>query len=153
MNLTTVDPLDYIRKRPERFLRSGTVTGVELAEILAGDALLLTDAPVTVFRKQGWWIVAGEADWMEGLAGGSVTDLFAHLVPFPQAGVNSMHAEVLLTAFADAVLTATGCAARVIKGTVSQEDAIWEAMKANPRWQRVVAFRLDASRLVPSSLS
>ena len=44
MNRIT-DPLPYIRSSPKRFLRQTPATGHELATALAGDALLLTDAP------------------------------------------------------------------------------------------------------------
>jgi hypothetical protein len=136
------DPLEYIQKHPQRFLRS--VSGVELATAIAGEACLLTSKPVTLIHREPWWVVAGEADWMEATPGVSVSELFARMVPFPEAGPNSMHGEVLLSAFAADIVTQTPREALVIKGTVSPGEEVWRLVRAHPEWQRVVAFRMDA---------
>jgi hypothetical protein len=126
------DPLEFISKRPNRFLR--TVSGVELAAHIVAGASLLTDRPVTLVRKGSWWVVAGEQDWMQVQPGISVNDLFTRIVSFPQAGPNSL-AEVV---------TASGEGEQVIKGTISPTADIWQLLKTKPEWKRIVAFRMSA---------
>jgi hypothetical protein len=124
------------------FLRSGQVNGRELAEAILGDALILTDGPVTVLHRGAWWLVVAEEDWMTRQSSGSVDDLFHKIVAFPEAGPNSMHSEVLLTAFAQDVITKDATTLCTIKGCVAEDDEIHGILQSNPRWQRGVAFRL-----------
>jgi hypothetical protein len=124
------------------FLRSGQVNGRELAESILGDALILTDGPVTVLHRGEWWLVVAEADWMTRQSSGSVDDLFSKIVSFPEAGPNSMHSEVLLTAFAKDVITKDATTLRTIKGFVAEDDEVYGLLQSNPRCKRGVAFRL-----------
>jgi hypothetical protein len=134
--------VEYIRNRPQMFLRSGRVDGQELAELVLGDALILTSGPVTVFRRGDWWFVGCEEDWMARQSSGSVDDLFSRIVAFPEAGPNSMHSEVLLTAFAQDVLIKEGGALHVLQGCVSEQDEVWKTLQQAPQWKRGVAFRV-----------
>ena len=136
------DPVEYVRERPQMFLRSGRVGGRELAESILGDALILTDGPVTVMRRGGWWLVGCEEDWMARQSSGSVDDLFSKIVPFPEAGPNSMHSEVLLTAFAKEVLTKDETTLRAIKGFVAEDDEVCGILRRASHWKRGVAFRI-----------
>ena len=138
--LTRVDSLAYVKKQPERFFRAGSATGVEVAEIIAGDALRLTDGPVTVVH--GRVVGCCRRQGLDRKSGGPVPgrSVLADR-PFPQAGPNSMHGEVLLTAFATQVVTACGCETRVLRGTVADDDPAWQALRADPLWKRVIAFR------------
>ena len=135
------DPLAVIRKRPGMYVRSNPVSGAELATNLVGDALL-TGGRVTAFQDGAWWVVACDADWMTGEPGLSVDALFSRIVPFPQAGPNSMHNEVLLAAFAHDIVVQGGDSCAVIKGNVPPASEVWAAIKSNQEWKRVVAFRL-----------
>ncbi len=136
------DPIAVIRKRPGMYVRSNPVSGAELATNLVGDALLLTGGRVTAFRNGAWWIVACDADWMTSEPGLSVDALFSRIVPFPQAGTNSMHSEVLLAAFAHDIVVKGAESCAVIKGNVPPAAAVWTAVTSNQGWKRVVAFRL-----------
>lgn len=138
------DPVEYVRNHPQLFLRSGRVDGRELAEALVADALVLTDGPVTVERRNGWWIVGCESDWMTRQASGSVADLFHKIVPFPEAGPNSLHCEILLTAFADTVVISDERTVHPIQGVVTENDEICKVLRSNPRWKRGVAFRVPS---------
>lgn len=120
------------------YVRSDPVSGAELARNLVGDALILTHGRVTAFQEKSWWIVACDVDWMSRVAGVTVEDLFSRIIPFPQAGANSMHSEVLLTAFADDVVTWNHRGRRIVKGDVPAGDPI----RISPQWSRVVAFRM-----------
>jgi hypothetical protein len=135
------DPLEFIRQQPERFLFR--VCGDELAEHLVGDASILTNRPVTLLRQDCWWIIAGEQDWLTTSPWATEEELFTRIVPFPEAGANSMRAEVLLAAFATDIVTMKQGNPRVIKGAIAADAEIWKSMKSRPEWQRVVAFRLN----------
>lgn len=134
------DPYALIRKRPEMFIRE--VSGPELAERIAGDALRLTGGPVTMLRTGPWWVIAAQTDWLAKEPESSVEDLFSRPVPFPQAGDNSIRGEVVLAAFADPLVTYTRELGQVIKGKVPKDEPIWGLLKSNPDWKRVVAFCL-----------
>jgi hypothetical protein len=125
------------------FLRSGRANGRELAESLVDDALILTGGPVTVVRRGEWWLVGCEEDWMARQSSGSVDDLFAKIVPFPEAGPNSMHSEILLMAFAKEVLIKEDATLRAVKGLVAADDEVWDILRSAPHWRRAVAFRLE----------
>jgi len=136
------DPVEYIRQRPQMFLRSGRVSGQALAESIAGDSLTLTGGPVTVFRRGDWWFVGCEEDWMALPSGPSVDELFCRIVAFPEAGPNAMHSEILLTAFARDVLLKEGGTLRALKGSMPEADEARGTLLRDPRWQRAVAFRV-----------
>jgi hypothetical protein len=133
------NPLDFIRSHPQMFLRQ--VSDYELALRLVGGACLAGRAPVTVFRQGPWWVVAGEADWMTARPGLTADELFSRMVAFPEAGPNSAHPEVLLSALADVVITAAAGEVRLVKGTAPRDDPIWNVLRSRPEWKRVVAFR------------
>jgi len=137
------DAIAVIRNRPSMYVQSVPVSGAELARNLVGDALMLTQGRVTALQEKSWWIVACDVDWMSKVAGVAVEDLFSRIIPFPQAGANSMHSEVLLTAFAKDVITWDHRGRRSIKGDVAVHDAMSGIIKSDPQWHRVVAFRMS----------
>jgi hypothetical protein len=81
------------------------------------------------------WIGSGRAQIMPP------EELFSHIVAFPEAGPNSMRAEILLTAFAQQVVTVNANHQSIIKGDVSQANDIWRLLASRPDWKRTVAFR------------
>ena len=103
----------------------------------------MTNGPVTIFRRGEWWFVGCEKDWMACQSSGSVDDLFSRVVPFPEAGPNCMHSEVLLTAFAKDVLLRERATLRILKGGVAMDDEIRSILQRTPQWKRGVVFRLD----------
>jgi hypothetical protein len=137
------DPLEYIRCSPQRFLR--VVNGAELTAAVVAGACLLTDQPVTALRRGPWWIVGSEGDWMQLQHDESVNDLFTRIVPFPQAGRNSMHGEVLVAAFATDIVTANQDGVQTIKGAAPDNQVVREWLMVNPLWNRVLAFRIASA--------
>jgi hypothetical protein len=137
------DPIKFIQSRPNMFVRSYPVRGAELAANIVSDVLLLTDGRVAAFRKDTWWVIASSVDWIGVKLGLSVEDVFSRILPFPQAGANSMHGEVLLTAFAQDVVTQSDNERHVIKGNVPTSDGVWDIINSDSGWKRVVAFRLE----------
>ena len=79
---------------------------------------------------------------MNKAPGFTVEELFSRIVPFPQAGANSMHSEVLVTAFARDVVTWDRQEPCIIKGDILAHEEMRDIIKSNPHWRRVVAFRM-----------
>lgn len=129
------------------FLRSGNVSGAELTSNLVSDILILARARVTAFRHESWWLIASDVDWTATDENISIDHLFRRIVPFPQAGPNSMHSEILLTAFAEDVLTWGSDGRQVFKGQALPSDSIWQVMSNEEAWQRVVAFHLGGEQV------
>ena len=53
-----------------------------------------------------------------------------------------MHAEILLMAFAQDVITKGAEGQVVIKGKVEESEKVWRIIASRPDWKRAVAFRL-----------
>ena len=152
-----IDPIEHIRSHPDMYLWGGSASPSDLASRLTADALLLGASRTLVVHTDQWWAVAADVDWLAG-AVVSADALFGRIVPFPQAGVNSMRSEVLLTAFADDVVTwSEGDRPRRVKGAEADWTVV-HAKIADASWRRVIAFRLQptgagapSSRAVASS--
>src|SRR5690349_4433092 len=101
--MKTLDPVTHVRDNPAMYLRGGRRDAVELARQLAGDAIYLGAKRAQILEVNGWLLVAADIDWMKDR---DVRETFQQIVPFTEAGVNSMRSEILLTAYADDVFTA-----------------------------------------------
>jgi hypothetical protein len=88
--------------------------GEYLAARMLGDLVWLGALPAQVNRVQQWWQVSSATDWLAG--SGIGLGAFTRIVPFPAAGQNSFHSEILLTAFADVVVTSGADGVTWIKG-------------------------------------
>lgn len=120
------------------YLAGGTVDPTDLASRLAGDALTLGATRTLVIHQQTWFAVAADLDW---LAGATIEEPFRRVLPLTKAGINSFRSEILLTAFADDVVTWDGGPMVPIKGTPTGLSPIRSSL-SNSGWHRVVAFRL-----------
>lgn len=130
--LTIVEALPFIRSNPARFFPSGTPSGVQIAEGLAGDALILGASRVELLHEGDWWIVSADLDWIES---------FTEVVPFPEGGVNSIRKEIFPMAFADALLTRVRAGEiLVLKGEPPAGSPIWQILESRGGWARTVAF-------------
>jgi hypothetical protein len=108
-------------------------------------ALLVTEAmyspsvnSVDVDRNGDWVAVSAEADWLDG-----DLEAFAKPTVFPEGGTNATRAEVVLTAFCEAVFTASHGQRSDIRavGGKSMPAPMVEAL-ANPELGRIVVFRV-----------
>jgi hypothetical protein len=126
------------------FLPPGEVSGVTLSLRLVADILYVTKRAVSVVQQDQWWIVASEYDWIRASQGEvSIEEYFTRLIPFPQAGVNTAHGEVLLTAFATRLVTATPSESPLpLIGAAPEDSLIAGVARALPHWCRLVAFQL-----------
>jgi hypothetical protein len=139
--LGIIEPINFIKNNPERFLRQNNL-GLELSTNLVGDALLLVDKPVTALKQSEWWIVFCESDWILKKSDYTIEEMFSRIIPFPEAGQNSMRSEVLLTAFANDVVTTLDNEITVIKGGLDTRDEKVFNSQSNNLAKRIVAFRL-----------
>jgi hypothetical protein len=139
------DPIEFIRTRPEMYVPEGHVPGAILAGRLVADALIGPDQGhhAAARRLNEWWIVGSDWDWVDWYATATVEEYFHRIVPFPNAGPDAIHAEVLLTAFAKDVVTFARSTHWVVRGGVSPTDPIFELPERFPKWRRIVAFRFD----------
>ncbi|WP_221361725.1 hypothetical protein [Streptomyces beigongshangae] len=103
--------MDYLLENESRFFRLGVYDPVELAGMIATEALTLGAASVLIRSDGEWLTVAADEDWLRDHA-----QAFSSITPFPQAGVNSMLVEILAVAFSAGVATATREGVEVVKG-------------------------------------
>ncbi|QKV75817.1 hypothetical protein [Amycolatopsis sp. Hca4] len=102
----------YLRGNPGRFFRQDEFDPVEMAEMLAGEAIRAGAASVRISRLDRWLSIESDIDWL-----GEVEEfVFEKIVPFPGVGPNSMFSEVLLMAFSKSVATSSAAGVRILKG-------------------------------------
>jgi hypothetical protein len=135
------DPIEFIKTNPQMFLRGQNV-GLELSTNIIGNALLLTGKSVTILKQKDWWIIACEKDWLENDSNYTIGEIFSRMIPFPQAGQNSIRAEILLTAFAQDIITVIDRKLTVIKGDLTEDNSISAFASKNNSYKRILAFRM-----------
>ncbi|QDU93361.1 hypothetical protein [Lignipirellula cremea] len=134
-----VNPLEHIREHPEIYLEDGAnVTGSSLMCRLLADVLVNNNCQVVIQRLESWWIIGSDVDW----AGTAQNQVFYTIVPFPQAGQNCFHAEVLLTVFARDVVVFSGNSHTVIVGATSVSEEILNFRRNLPFLNRMIGFRM-----------
>jgi hypothetical protein len=144
-DLQALDPLEVIRRRPHMYLPSGELRRSKLSTQLADEVATVTTGAIGMIRHGLWWIVACEEDWIDKSRGmASVESYLRNVVPFPEYGVNSMHSEVVIRAFAHGMLACTsGDDCIHLVGAAPTEDLKAWVTRSLPHWQRFVAFRLE----------
>ena len=120
--MRTIDPIAHIRSNREIYLPAIGDVSIYLAQRLSSDAMVLGANEVDVARAGEWWTVSADTDWLAKPCECAVEKLFNQVIPFPQAGPNSMRSEILLTAFARDVVTSNDRETKVIKGSVPATD-------------------------------
>jgi hypothetical protein len=138
--MRTLNPIEHIRERKDFYIRGGVPSAQYLAAQIIGDALYLGAQDVSVKHINEWWVVSSSRDWLSAETNEEVISLFTNIVPFPEAGVNSMRSEILLVAFAKDVISARNPSRIVISGTVDPNDSIWQ-LSDTVECERIVGFR------------
>lgn len=136
-SISTVDPVALVRQQESRFFIAGRFDPAEMAAQVAAEALRCGASCVRIDRREQWWIVSADRDW---LGEQDALQAFRRLVSYPEGGENSMRPEVLLTVFADDVVTVAHGETVAIKGEAdaSQQAFLVSFSKAG----RLVAFRV-----------
>lgn len=134
-DITLVDTWEYLTRNEGRFFRSGSFDAVELAGMIATEALIRGAGDVRIRSEDDWLTVTADHDWL----GGQETEAFRAVTPFPEGGPNSMLAEVLAVGFSEGVATATSDSVRVVKG-----ESAPSACRADHPVARAVSFRRSA---------
>lgn len=142
-DLKTVDPIDAIRQNPELYTGSKTPSAELLLSLLVSDILVDDQRLVSVVRLQDWLVVASDTDWMAYNGQTPNMECFRCAIPFPEAGRNSIHCEIILAAFASDLVTFDCHRKTTILGD-SPIDAS-EFSGRLPTWQRCIAFRVPES--------
>ncbi|MER7973308.1 hypothetical protein [Streptomyces sp. NPDC096080] len=139
-DIIPLEPMGYLMENERRFFRGGVYDPVELAGMIATEALALGSANVRIRSDGGWLSVSADQDWLRGQE-----QAFCAIMPFPQAGANSMLAEILAVAFSAGVITATREEVKLIKG-----DTLVPTPAVDRDAGRTVSFmRQRASRIAP----
>ena len=99
------DPVETIRRLYSEH-RDGGPGASYCAAALLQQIILLRATPVRVEQRGDWIFVSSECDWLASSEGAPSKRPFFQLAPFPEGGQNSHRAEILLTAFAAAVVNA-----------------------------------------------
>lgn len=116
--------------------------GAYLASHLASQLAFLRSLPFVVEKADAWWIIASRRDWLVSSEGASLAaSAFSSLLPLPESGPNSHRSEVLLSAFADAVVTAGDDGLQWIKGS-AERTPLPGGIDVSGRDGRMVAFRV-----------
>jgi hypothetical protein len=131
-DIAPLDTMAHLQRNESQFFRAGGYDAVELAGMIATEALILGAQKVQIHSTEEWLTVVADKDWLEHYG----HEVFHAITPFPEAGVNGVLAEVLAVAFSSGVATATPDEDKVIKGEDSPFDH-----PAAPGMARAVAIR------------
>lgn len=131
-DITPVDTWEFLAGNEGRFFRSGSFDPVELAGMIATEALIKGALNVHIVSEDDWLTVTADRDWL----GDREHAAFSAVTPFPESGANGMLAEVLTVAFSEGVATASSEAVTLVKG-----DSAPPACRVAPGVERAVSFR------------
>ena len=92
-DLKIVDPLAYVKGRPDFWFAAGEFDAIEMASRLVSEVLYSGSSTVSVRVADGWTIVSCPSDWIEASKGRWV---FFEVVPF-RSMVNSYYWEVAIS--------------------------------------------------------
>ena len=144
MSVTRLPPaLDLIRAHPDMYLPRGNLPlWNKLQGLLVFDAITLGAEAVTTRRMGMWTLVESNTDWLYlgHYRKTSLTDLFGNVLPFVEAGDNSIRHEVVVAAFASCVVTSgpEGMTTIQWSGDVAAEEG--SRVVAGSTATRIVAF-------------
>jgi hypothetical protein len=109
---------------------------------IVSDLVIQRSLPFSVDHVDEWWLISSAKDWLLGPDGSVSLQNFKRIVHFPEAGREACHSEIMLTAFADAVIT-RGANDELTwisgdQGLFTVPATILDLMRCNPG--RTVAF-------------
>lgn len=125
-SIQIVDVVKGIREHRKMFLPPDRPTGEYLAELTAKLAQLRGSHPATVDRLGNWWKVSSAVDWLREYSTDGEFNVFDKMVPYPAAGLFMFHPEVLLTAYANCVVSVVGQRIEMRPATYAVPDYVRE---------------------------
>jgi hypothetical protein len=99
-------PLDMIRQNSGRFAGEKP-RGPRLISNLVRELILQGSWPIRIDRHEGWWTIVSDRDWLELPQPSESFEPFFQMIRFPAGGLLAIRSEVIITALAEAVVTAT----------------------------------------------
>lgn len=142
--ITPVESIAVIRKSPKIYLPGGVVTGEILCARVASDILTLSGVTVMIRNHSPWWIVAADCDWVSRFKKErSVRKFMTTIVAFPERSDNDLHGEVIVAAFAKALVTIDASRdVEFIIGDTYCQDLVGRFLNAFPQCQRLLVFQM-----------
>jgi hypothetical protein len=124
-----------VRRHPEWYFRSGRFDSSEAISLLVEEATRAGATSVEVRRQVDWTSVSADVDWL-------LNDVAAFFAPvsYPEGGRNSARVEVALTAFCDAVVTATAAGVFEVSSAPEGSAVDRELLVVSGSHGRTVAF-------------
>jgi hypothetical protein len=136
------DHVSLVRKRPEMYLRSDRFSPEVAVGQMVEAALFSGATEASVARlPTGWWVISSARDW---LPRGDSLAVFRRIVRFQEAGPNGFRPEILLSAYAADVVTASGSEVVNVKGAADHDLAAH--ISSTEHLGRLIAFRMDRQR-------
>jgi hypothetical protein len=139
------DAHDVIRRNPDLYAGPAP-RGPRLANALMSDLIAYGDLPATVERRDGWWLIGSEGDWLARPARDG-RDYWNNLIPTPEVGAHGMRCEVVLRALCRGLMSATRDRSELLVGEASSvpESVSFRvaSMLRERSSGRVVAFCVD----------
>jgi hypothetical protein len=142
-DLKVIRSIDSIRSNPGAFLPFGTVNGLSVAwgvllEIMNGGC-----GGVQFDRFDDWWLLAANRDWLATANESEMQRRFDEIVPYPEKGDNTCHPEVVIGAFACAIVVLTHSAELRVKGVNQLPQEVRRIFESSRQWQCLLAYRLE----------
>ena len=140
-----VDIDAHLIKCQEMYFGASGATPKKIVASIASDALILGCTSVRVWVVDGWWLIAGDLDWLNAPNRSNFTDLNAFEAPWalPEAGQNHYLSAVMMRVFSVATATRCGANERLIKGTSDDLQQFNRACADTPRGNRIIGFKFQ----------
>ena len=141
-----VDIDAHLIKCQVMYFGASGATPEKIAASVVSDALILGCTSVRVWIDSGWWLIAGDLDWLNAPNRSNFTDLNAFEVPWalPEAGQNHYLSAVMTRVFSVATATRCGANAHAIKGTSGDLERFISVCADIPQSNRIIGFRFYA---------
>ena len=125
--MTSLDPIEAVRRLEAEMFVARTFDAHEAVGHIVRSALRCGATEVTASVVGGWFCVSSPTDWLIEDGRSVAEAAFQRIVSYRAGGDNSMRPEVLLTAFAKDVVTATADQFRVVAGSADDLPDRFEA--------------------------
>jgi hypothetical protein len=127
-------------------------TAEHLLVHLFDDATTAKAYPIHIDLHANWWIFAAKNDWILDDNRSSVTETFFEHVPYWKKGPACIHTPVIVTAFAEKVITISPDGIELISADSDEVGEVETYCKSKYSGLRVVAFFFNDQEWTEESL-